>query len=91
VWAIWEARKTARAAIDVELDGRADRVLVYRTDYRVACESVDEAEAKALDRLLAGAILGAVLADVSGTAAAKAAGWLVGWFRRGLLTAIEAD
>ena len=55
---IWDARETPVADIDIALEGRPQNVFVYRDGYRVVCEALLDAEAAALECLLAGRTLG---------------------------------
>ena len=84
---IWAARETPIEEIDIAVEGRPDRVLVYRTGYQVMCEWIEEDEAVALAAMLAGATLGDTaeqLAEGGGDAEAVAR-WFARWSGSGLI------
>ncbi len=86
--AIWECRRTPIEDIDLDLQNRADRVLVRRSGDAVVCESIDDAEAEALGALLAGQTLGDVITTRGehGDTAAVVAAWFTRWTSLGLIT-----
>ncbi len=59
---LWRTRHTPAAQIDIEVCGKPDRVLIYRRNFDVACESVPEDEAFLLHCLIARMPLGRALA-----------------------------
>jgi hypothetical protein len=86
---VWEARTRPRETIDIVVEGRPQRVLVYRDGWRVAAEVLGFAEAGVLEQVLAGETLGIVMTrlaahDVDGNAVTS---WLAGWVSRGLVAA----
>jgi len=84
---LWHTRDTAREEIDVELEDRPQSVMVTRVGYKVACETVDDDEARALEPLLAGTPLGDAMATLAagGGDAASVTRWFSGWMQRGLV------
>lgn len=86
---LWQARDTPRDAIDIEVAGRPETVLVHRVGYRVACETIDGDEAEVLARLLAGRTLAEATADLAPDRADTLATWTAGWVRRGIVVACE--
>jgi hypothetical protein len=62
---LWESRELSRSKIDVDLNNRSDRVLVYRDEYSVEVRSVDRVEALALAHLLEGKSLGHLMVELS--------------------------
>jgi hypothetical protein len=89
--ALRAARHSDRSTIDVDLVGRPDRLLVYRKGFEVVEESVDEAEATAIQRLRVGAELGEVIASLA-SAGAQADALMAlfsRWTSRGLVVACE--
>lgn len=86
---IWQARQTPRAAVDIDLVNRPQRVLVYRRELTVRVELLEEAEALVLEGLLAGQTLGAVcerLAQRDGAAIPPLGAWFARWMAAGLIT-----
>ncbi|PIQ83154.1 MAG: hypothetical protein COV75_09080 [Candidatus Omnitrophica bacterium CG11_big_fil_rev_8_21_14_0_20_63_9] len=83
---IWEARQRPRQAIDIDVVGRPQQVLVFREGLTVRCELLDPAEQRVLRALLDGAMLGEACAE--GSAEALSA-WFNQWTRRGLITALH--
>jgi hypothetical protein len=62
-WPLRELREThrcERSEIDVDLVDRSDRVLVYRSGFDVVVESIEAAEAEAVEAVQSGALLGEV-------------------------------
>jgi hypothetical protein len=55
---LWEARKTSREQINVNLVDRPQGVLVLREGVRVRCELIDAPQAEALSALMSGVSLG---------------------------------
>jgi hypothetical protein len=86
---LWEARRTPREAIDVDLRGRPDSVCVHRVDFRVACESIDPRHAAVLKGLLAGETLATALASLTDEDAPLLATWTAGWMQQGLVVGAE--
>jgi hypothetical protein len=84
---VWAARDTPVEEIDIETEGRADRVLVHRAGYRVACESIDDDEANAIEALCRGVTLGEVAEDLAegGADPNAVARWFSLWSARGLI------
>jgi hypothetical protein len=85
---IWAARDTPVEEIDIDLQGRADRVLVHRAGFQVVCESIAEDEAAALALLLARLTLGEMAERLGGEGrdAGAVAQWFARWSSRGLVT-----
>lgn len=85
---IWNCRETPIEEIDIDLRNRPDSVLVRRSGYAVACESLDRAEADALGALLAGQTLGGVLATCAARTRdpASVSTWFSRWMAFGLIT-----
>ena len=83
---IWAARRQSREATDIIVEGRPQRVLVFRRGLEVTCELVDEPQAAVLSALLAGRTLeDAVATAVSGSAPADVTGWFAHWMRERLI------
>ncbi len=82
-----EAKDTDRAAIDIDLVDRPDRVLVHRQGFEVVVESIDAVECEALVGLGAGRRLGDVAAELAeGVAEREAISRLFSrWAARGLV------
>ncbi len=55
---IWEARKTPRERIDIDLVNRPQHLLLFREEREVRCERVDENEFIFLEKLFSGRTLG---------------------------------
>jgi Putative DNA-binding domain len=86
---VWAARDTPIEEVDIQLEGRPDRVLVHRQGTKVNCESVSEEEALALEALRAGSTLGGIAQELAerGSDADLIGRWFAGWSRRGLIAA----
>jgi hypothetical protein len=84
---IWAARETPVEEIDIELEGRPDRVLVHRAEFQVVCESISDDEAAALRVLLAGTTLGHMAEQLGdeGRDPSSVAQWFARWNSRGLV------
>ncbi|HVM95528.1 MAG TPA: DNA-binding domain-containing protein, partial [Candidatus Acidoferrales bacterium] len=84
---IWDCRDTPIESIDLDLRNRADRVLVCRQGDMVACESLDDGQATALEALLSGQTLGEVIAvrGEHGDNPESVAAWFAGWMSRRLI------
>jgi putative DNA-binding protein len=89
---LWECRETPLETIDIDLRGRADRVLVRRAGYAVACESLDEQEGNVLSALLAGETLGTALAVLAEreNGAADVSSWFARWMALHMITSCRA-
>jgi len=83
--ALWDARKTPRESIDLELRDRPEAVCVYRVGLRVACEVIDPRHAAVLRRLLDGDALGTALSDLTDEDAPLLTTWTAAWMRHGLI------
>jgi putative DNA-binding protein len=88
---LWECRETPLEAIDIDLRGRADRVLIQRAGFAVVCASVDEDEAGVLGALLAGETLGVALASVGDRedGSADVSAWFARWMAGDMITGCE--
>lgn len=84
---LWEARETPIEAIDIDLRGRPDRVLVRRAGFDVECESLPPDEAAAVTALLAGQRLGEVtrMLERQGCDPAAVSAWFGCWMRKGMI------
>ena len=83
---IWAARHQPRETMDIAVEGRPQRVLVFRRGLEVACELLDEPQAAVLKALLAGRVLeDAVNGAVGGSAPADVTGWFAHWMRERLI------
>lgn len=87
---LWRLRDTPsedRREIDVEIDGRAQCVLVSRRELTVSCEPVSPAKAGLLMELLGGATLGRAVESLSETMAESldVGAWFAEWTSRGLV------
>jgi putative DNA-binding protein len=89
---LWECRETPVEAIDIDLRGRGDRVLVRRAGYAVACESLEEHEADVLSALRAGETLGTALAALAEreNGAADVSSWFARWMALHMITSCRA-
>ena len=87
---IWEQRKHPREEIRVELEGRPQRVLVFREGVRVRCEALEPAQHGLLESLLAGRPLGEACADLADAEQALS-GWFAGWMARRLIIRLERE
>ncbi|MBW2388874.1 MAG: putative DNA-binding domain-containing protein [Deltaproteobacteria bacterium] len=63
VLALRESRHQERESIDLDLGSENEPVLVYRVDFEVVTESVDQLEAQAFEHLRAWSSLGEVMAN----------------------------
>lgn len=92
---LWSVRDTPRGRIDVEIEGRPQRVLVRRDGYDVCCDLMDPLQAGLLSRLLAGETLGTVMEGLTREQAAaevtaiatEVANWFGAWTRAGMVAA----
>jgi hypothetical protein len=87
VHALRECRHVAREDVDVDLVDRPENVLVHRADLEVVTRAVEDAEAEALDRLLAGEPLGRVAVSLAerGADADAVSSYFATWARSGLV------
>jgi hypothetical protein len=88
---VWRHRETPADEIDIELEGRPQSVLVYRTGTSVHCVEVESAHAQALAGLLAGGRLGDVTRDLSeqDIEGDAVSGWFATWMRDGMIVAVS--
>jgi len=70
ILALRDSRHQERESIDLDLAGENEPVLVYRVDFEVVTESLDEPEAQAFERLRTGGSLGEVMASFAQSAVA---------------------
>jgi hypothetical protein len=85
---IWRARKTPVKEIKIALQGRPQKILVYRTGTEVFCELLEEAEYALLQALMAGRPLGAALEAAAAGPEADAPPldlWFARWAGRGMI------
>ena len=83
---VWTARRQPRETVNIAVESRPQRVLVFRRGVEVVCELLDETQAAVLSALLAGRMLeDAVSAGVSGSAPADVTGWFAHWMRERLI------
>lgn len=94
VLAIWQARSQPREQIDIPLEGRPHRVMVFRDGVNVRCELLEPAPFALLAALRRGVRLaeacGAWPASSAGTADDPGA-WLGRWAQRGLLVRCDVS
>ena len=91
---IWAARKQPREGVAIPVEGRPQRVLVYRSGLDVLCEPIELLQADVLAGLLAGKSLGqawenalAQTAESDDSEEAPDVGaWFSRWMRQGLIT-----
>lgn len=90
---IWEARATPIEAIDIDLEGRGDHVLVYRAGFHPCCESIEPGEAFALGEIRRGRALGDVATDLAarGVGGEAVASWFARWMTLGLVVGCEVE
>jgi hypothetical protein len=86
---VWSARHAALDAIDIDLEGRPQAILVYRVGLETRCELVEPAEGRAMAELLAGRSLGDVLDACEDLAPERLARWFARWMRLELLAGIS--
>jgi hypothetical protein len=88
---VWAARTQPRESIDIVVEGRPQRVLVYRAGQRLIVETIDEEQAAVLARLMDGETLGSAMEALatSGGTTDVVGGWLAGWVGRGLLAGCD--
>jgi hypothetical protein len=89
---IWQARTRPRAAIDIDVDHRPQRVFVYRQGLTVRCERVDERQAALLEGLLVGRSLGAACEALGHAGSAQPVpltDWFLRWRAQGLIVRCE--
>lgn len=88
---LWQARDTPREAIDIELIGRAQAVVVHRVEFSVHCEILDAPQARALGMCLAAKPFGEMIAAVadSGVDGTRVASWTNRWMRAGWITGVR--
>jgi len=84
IHALWSARETPHAAIDVDLTD-AEAVVVWRRDLDVECLALDAEQAAVLRALLAGASVASAAEQAADPAAAIA--WLGEWIAAGMVAA----
>jgi len=85
---LWDLRDTPRDEIDLDLNDRPERVLVYRSGLEVHCDLIGDAEARALLALIAGRPLGEVAEKLAadGHSAETALAWLPRLRIHGIIT-----
>ena len=90
---LWNARKQPRESIDIQLEGRAQNVLIFREGLAVRCERLQQEAAVLMRTLLAGHSLGealdAVVQEVA-EAALPVGDWFAHWAQQGLVTRTDA-
>ena len=86
---IWTARRQPRETVNLEVAGRAQRVLVFRQGFEVRCELLDEPEFRLLTGLLAGRSLGDVCLTLSRTEPSAVTPWFARWMSRGIIVRAE--
>ena len=84
---LWTARETGRQAIDIELCGRPDDVVVRRAGLSVECESIAADEALALRLLLDGRTLAETTERLEADEhdPSTVLGWFTSWMSAGLI------
>ncbi len=90
---LWQARKTPRKEIDIQVVDRPQTVLIFRKGFQVRCENLERGEAALLEGLLAGRSLGDVcgsLADFSKDLLPDLTGTFRNWMQKGLLICYNA-
>jgi hypothetical protein len=93
-WPLRELRETCRherSEVDLDLDGRHDRVLIYRRGFEVAVESIGADEAEAIDLLQNLEMLGEATAKLaeSGAEPGSVVGFFGRWVSLGLVVSCE--
>jgi len=93
-WPLRELRETCqheRSEIDLDLDGRHDRVLIYRRGFEVVVESIGADEAKAIDLLQNLELLGEATVKLaeSGAEPGSVVGFFGRWVSLGLVVSCE--
>ena len=84
---LWECQGTPIEAIDVDLNGRPDHVLVYRAGFAVHCLSLPAPEARALRDALAGRHLGELVERLAADDddPDRVAAWFARWMQLGIV------
>jgi hypothetical protein len=84
---LWTARDTPRDAIDIELHGHPDHIVIRRTALIVRCESVMADEALALQLLLDGCCLGETTErlEADGLDPSAVLAWFSRWTSAGMI------
>lgn len=90
---LWMARDTPRDAIDIELHGHPDHIVVRRVGFVVRCESVAEEEALALQLLIDGRCLGETTArfEDDGYDPGVVLEWFSRWTAAGMIANATAN
>jgi len=80
---LWRARDTPRDEIDIDLNDRAQSVVVERRGLDVHCTAIDHVEANLLAKLLAGAPLGEAIHGIATENGADipVGDWFSAWMR----------
>jgi len=88
---LWEARRTPRGEIDIDLTDRPQTVLVRRNADDVDCVALPTHEAEVLESLSGGATLAATLDALSESdaAAADIGPMFSSWLAAGMITAVR--
>jgi hypothetical protein len=82
---IWAARRQPRETVNIEVQGRPQRVLVFRRGFEVTCELLEEPQAAVLAALLAGRTLEEAVGGVGGAAPRDVTEWFARWTRERLI------
>ena len=85
---IWAARTQPRQAIDIDLAGRPQDVLVRREGLQVRCELITPSQHHIMAGLLEGKSLGEVCAELTAHGhedASSVSVWFAGWMSQGLI------
>lgn len=90
---LWTARDTPRDAIDIELQGHPDHIVIRRTGFIVRCESVAADEALALQLLLEGRCLGETTErfEAEGLDPSVVLAWFSRWMGAGMIADAMAE
>jgi putative DNA-binding protein len=90
---LWTARETPREAIDIELHGRPDHLVIRRTGFIVRCESIAADEALALQSLLEGRRLGETTErfEAEGHDPSLVLAWFSRWTSAGMIADARTD
>jgi hypothetical protein len=88
---IWAARREPRGTVNLQIAGRAQRVLVFRRGLEVRCELLEEPECVLLEGLLAGRTLGEVCQALSQADPTAVRAWFARWMQERLIVRAEPN
>ena len=85
---IWKARKKPLGEITIDLEGRGQNVLVWRSGWDVRCEALDALQTEMIRSLQSGELLGEVCARSAHGEDLPVGEWFATWANQGLITRV---